>query len=1008
MTAQGHRRRSFSDVGLTSFYRKIPRKSWPIALAFLVCMAYPARAGSFVLERTLSVPDSDGITAYLYVHELHKCPFLVVHAPNDTHNHVGVIVRTPTTDESGANHMLEHMVLIESEHYAGDDVFQDVTDRAFATYANAFTTSICTAFEYSTTNFKDLQNNLPVLLDLLFYSILTEENFLSECHRIEFVDNDRNEKLKHNGVVYNESEAQQLDRESFIFSALSKHLFPDSVQRFRFDGELESLEKVTIDDLRGLYGKYYRPSNMLWSHYGTFDPVYILTTVSNVIDSFPYQEITIDHSIYSQPKWSVPRTITIEGLLDDEADDPDERHTVLVAWYVCDLTDRERVSDFSFLSDLLMRPTHAILYQALVKSGLAKELYCDGMDRNSLLCSFTIGVDAVKAADVDRVISVIDETLASFEASQFDPAIKQATFNTFALDARVPRSNAGSQLFERLQPEWTFGMDPLSLVDVNAELEILRRHDESDPRYFENLVVEGLLKNPHRLTLIVKPRRGYVSDFNRTIAERLEATRQSLTEEEIARLVEAESGSEEEGEESEDEGEPVPQFLREDLTRVGDYTLPVSKSGDVALFVVPTRGTTTFRIFGQFAVAPADLLNFRILFSVLGRLGVGDRTDEEFSLCEDMYTDDFAFDLRDIETPDDPNCFPICEVITVKCLDKNCSETLALFDDLLFRPQFSNARAMEVVLDGLLHEELTACKEDPGYAIRHAEIGLSSVLNYTESLAGFYFVNALRQVVRAGDFEGLARELAPFFERTFRNATFLGGIHCSNADHGLAVLPLFETFVRRLNARGSEASQKVLTALSLPAQPHVFLELPVTSSMAAIAIPCGPFQDSALPIGFKVLAELLNSVFWRRLRGDQGAYGFSVTYQEFECAFAVATMCDPRPDLTEGVVRQVIEEIAKGEIEEEDVNNAVVRCFASMDFPESPHSRGWMPFCKGWTVEWMQARRDLVYGMTAQRLVTAAQYLMDRAWHCCIVSSKALMDLPEGFVLEAESESAIV
>jgi Zn-dependent M16 (insulinase) family peptidase len=115
--------------------------------------------GRFVLEQTRPLPDYDGAIAHIYFHEVHKCPFLMIHAPDDNHNHLGLIVRTPTIDDSGANHMLEHMVLMRSEHYPGSDVFQELAERAFATDANAATSPVCTTFEYSTTNFKDISSS---------------------------------------------------------------------------------------------------------------------------------------------------------------------------------------------------------------------------------------------------------------------------------------------------------------------------------------------------------------------------------------------------------------------------------------------------------------------------------------------------------------------------------------------------------------------------------------------------------------------------------------------------------------------------------------------------------------------------------------------------------------------------------------------------------------------------------------------------------------------------------
>jgi Zn-dependent M16 (insulinase) family peptidase len=379
------------------------------------------------------------------------------------------------------------------------------------------------------------------------------------------------------------------------------------------------------------------------------------------------------------------------------------------------------------------------------------------------------------------------------------------------LDARCPSSKTGHQVFERIQTEWTFGIDPLTLLDVTTELDVIRRHDKSDPRYFENLAVAHLARNPHRLVLVVKPRPSFVKDFTASVAERLEETRQQLTEEQIAQI---RAGDEEEDSEEEGDEDCVPGFNRADLMRPGTYTLPTSVDREVAVFIVPARETTTFRLFGKFPVTPADLVNFSLLFSLLGEVGAGDRSDEEFSIQEDMHSGGFSFVLSDIETPSDPSAsFPLCGVIDVLCLDGGCTETLALLEDVLFRPRFDNPRAIEAALNSLLHSELTSCKEDGTYAAMHAQVGFGSVANYTEVLAGFHFVDALRTRVRAGDFAVLGVELAAFFERAFRNVSFVETVHCSSAAQASTIAPLFEALVQKLNTRGSEMKAEAVWRL---------------------------------------------------------------------------------------------------------------------------------------------------------------------------------------------------
>jgi Zn-dependent M16 (insulinase) family peptidase len=280
------------------------------------------------------------------------------------------------------------------------------------------------------------------------------------------------------------------------------------------------------------------------------------------------------------------------------------------------------------------------------------------------------------------------------------------------------------------------------------------------------------------------------------------------------------------------------------------------------------------------------------------------------------------------------------------------------------------------------------------------------VSNYSEVLAGFHFVDALRKVMRAGDFVGQGQKLAELFERVFRNVSFVGTIHCSTIEQAEVVLPVFRAFVEKLNDRGAELRQEVSTRLNFSVVAKLFLERQVTSSTVAVVAPCGPFPTEDLPMAFRILEKLLSTELWTSLRESQGAYTVDVMYQEFECLFSIATTCDPHPELTEEVVMRTVKEIAEGKIDEAALNNAVVRCFAEIDRPQEPQCKGWEPFCRGWSREWMQSRRELMYDMTIEKVVAAAVYPTEVEWHCCVVSNRTVAEVPEGFVFLKEGEEA--
>lgn len=218
----------------------------------------------FVSKRELSMGD---ITAYLYRHKIHGCPFVFLQT-KDSHNFFSCTFRTPPSDSSGCSHMLEHLVLEGTEKYPVKGLFNEMEKRSFPTFMNACTSNQWTSFPFSTVNKQDYFNILDVYLDSCFHPKLASLDFMSECFHLEFEDNDERKQLINNGVVYNEMVGMLNSFYHRINNAINENIFDDSVEKFFSAGLPEKIAKSTIDDVRNHHSKYYHPSNAFFYHYG--------------------------------------------------------------------------------------------------------------------------------------------------------------------------------------------------------------------------------------------------------------------------------------------------------------------------------------------------------------------------------------------------------------------------------------------------------------------------------------------------------------------------------------------------------------------------------------------------------------------------------------------------------------------------------------------------------------------------------------------------------------------
>ena len=123
----------------------------------------------------------------------------------DTENWFSISPVTPTPDDTGVQHILEHSVMTGSRNYPLKEVFFEMLKMSLATDASAMN-YVDHAFYYASSNVqKDLFNLAEVFFDSVFHPLLTEETFKREGHHLEPADPDQPiGNLKINGIVYNE------------------------------------------------------------------------------------------------------------------------------------------------------------------------------------------------------------------------------------------------------------------------------------------------------------------------------------------------------------------------------------------------------------------------------------------------------------------------------------------------------------------------------------------------------------------------------------------------------------------------------------------------------------------------------------------------------------------------------------------------------------------------------------------------------------------------------------
>lgn len=178
----------------------------------------------------------------------------------------------------GIAHFLEHKVF---EQENGIDPFTFYSERGAD--CNANTSNEKTTYLFSGTNF--FKENLELLLSYVTSPYFTDENVLKEKGIIE-------QEIK----MYDDDPFSKL-YDSILYNSFVKHPI-----RINVAGTVESINKITKDDLYKCYNTFYHPSNMFIVITGNVDVRYAIEIIKDFYKTKKYPvEKEIEIKKYKEP-----------------------------------------------------------------------------------------------------------------------------------------------------------------------------------------------------------------------------------------------------------------------------------------------------------------------------------------------------------------------------------------------------------------------------------------------------------------------------------------------------------------------------------------------------------------------------------------------------------------------------------------------------------------------------------------------------------------------------------
>ncbi|MEI8063053.1 MAG: insulinase family protein, partial [Verrucomicrobiota bacterium] len=369
-------------------------------------------------------------------------------------------------------------------------------------------------------------------LDAVFHPELKEDTFKREGHHLTLADNaDLASPLKVSGIVYNEMKGAYSSPESLMYELVGNYLYPDTPLGRNSGGDPERIPELTYQQFQQFHAERYHPSNALIYIYGDIPTADHFNFLAPVLNGFQRREAHL--TTPRQPRWTAQRRIEKEYPI-GTAEETSTRTFFTLNWLVGDALDPALVTDWEVLARLLIGNDASPLKKALIDSKLGTDIFFAGTGASAYEQEFHVGLKGSEPNHVDAFEKLVFDTLKHLAAEPFPKERVAAAFQQLAYDTLEVKTLFPLLLLNVVNDAWPFGADPLPFLRFKEHLAACRQRWETDPDRFNRLIRTGLLDNPHRLRIVLRPDRDMQARADAAFTAKMAEQRTRLDAQQIA------------------------------------------------------------------------------------------------------------------------------------------------------------------------------------------------------------------------------------------------------------------------------------------------------------------------------------------------------------------------------------------------------------------------------------------------------------------------------------------
>lgn len=889
--------------------------------------------------------DLKGIKAKGYLLRHRKSGARVVYIENDDNNKVFSIgFRTPPSDSTGVPHIMEHSVLCGSKNFPAKDPFVELVKGSLNTFLNAMTYPDKTVYPVASCNDKDFQNLMHVYMDAVFYPNIYEHEEIFRQEGWSYQLDSAEDKLKYNGVVYNEMKGAFSSPEGVLDRVILNTLFPDTSYANESGGDPEVIPELTYEQFLDFHRKYYHPSNSYIYLYGDMDAEEKLNWLDQEYLG-KYDREPVDSTIcFQEPFAEIQEKFIPYSIASEESE---EDNTYLSYNKVVGTSlDKELYLAFQILDYALLSAPGAPLKKALTDAGIGKDIM-GSYDNGIYQPIFSVIAKNANAEQKEEFIKVIEDVLKASVKNGIDTKAIEAGINYHEFryrEADFGNYPKGLMYGLQMMDSWLYDdKKPFIHIEALDTFEFLKK--QIGTGYYESLIQNYLLDNPHGAIVIVTPEKGRTARMETELEEKLQEYKASLTAEEIETFVQKTHALEDyqSEPESEENLEKIPVLKREDISREIEPIIneELTLAGVPVIFhEIETNGIGYVDVlFDMSSVEEEDLPYVGILQSVLGIIDT--KHYDYGTLFNEINVNTggigTSLELYNDVTNIREKAFKATFEIKGKALYGKLPVAFDMMREILMESKLDDGKRIREIL-AMLKSRLLMKFQSSGHvtAVLRAQSYASPAAKLKDMTNGIAFYETVSYLEEhfEEEKEKLSEKLIDLSKKLFRGDNMM--LSYTAAKEGLEDL---EIMVEKLkNSLHTQVSEESRCVIHCEKKNEGFK----TASKVQYVAKAGNFIDQGVAYtgALQILKVIMSyDYLWQNIRVKGGAYGCMSNFNRIGEGYFVSYR-DPNLKRTLDVYEGVVDYLKNFTVSERDMTKYIIGTMSGIDQPMTPASKG--------------------------------------------------------------------